>query len=188
MNPCTLLGPAGKGGTAGLLPVTDQEYLGRCCAECYKGGGMLPWYGDEVRQKESLTWGFCQRQGGRGQLAGGEGTGVDRVGENTVGGCSQATAFRLCRTKEITPTGLGICAAVHSQHWGRLRPGGTGAAGSLHSRPLTGPGRGNTRERTCPHTHETGRPSPPLTDKKMAPENWMASCVITGHLVVGLRG
>ena len=47
---------------------------------------------------------------------------------------------------EATPTGVGIRTAGHPQHWGGLRPSGTGADVRLHSLPLTGPLRGNTGE------------------------------------------
>ena len=36
-------------------------------------------------------------------MDGREGTGVDRVGENSVGGCLQAPTVRLSRTAEATP-------------------------------------------------------------------------------------
>ena len=39
--------------------------------------------------------------------------GVGGVGENNVGGILQARAVRLLRTSEVTPTGMGIRAAVH---------------------------------------------------------------------------
>ena len=54
-----------------------------------------------------------------------------------------------------------IHAAGHPLHWVRLRPGGTGAAGSLHTGLLSGPGRGNTRERGHMPTYEIGGHGPP---------------------------
>ena len=39
---------------------------------------------------------------------------MGRVGEDTVGGRLQAPAVRLRRTEEVTPTGVVICAEVHS--------------------------------------------------------------------------
>ena len=94
-------------------------------------------------------------------MAGGESTGVDRVGEKYVRGRPQAPAVRLISTVEVTPTGVVIRAAVHPRHKGRLWPGVTGAVGSLHSVPLPGPERGNTRDRGHTLTCETGRPVPP---------------------------
>ena len=90
-----------------------------------------------------------------------ESTGVDRVREKSVGGRPQAPTVRLCRTALVTPVGMGNIAAGHPQHQGRLQPGGTGPAGRLHSIPIPGPGRGNTKERGHIPTCETSGPVPP---------------------------
>ena len=63
-HPGTLPGPAGEEATAGVLPGTDQECLGRGPVERGKVVGVHPWHGDEGRHWELLHWGFCQRQGG----------------------------------------------------------------------------------------------------------------------------
>ena len=60
-------------------------------------------------------------------MAGGEGTGVGGVGENSVGGHPQASVVRLRSAAEVTSTGVVICAADHPQHWGSLQPSVTGA-------------------------------------------------------------
>ena len=86
---------------------------------------------------------------------------MDGVGEKPVWGCLQAPVVRLRNTTEVTPTGVGIHAASHPQHQRRLQPGGIGATGNLHTGPLPGPGRGNTRERGHTPTCETGGTSPP---------------------------
>ena len=106
-----------------------------------------------------------------------------RSRKNPIGGRPQAPAVRLRRTAEVTSTGVGICAAGHPRHRRRLRPGGTGAAGNLHTVPLPGLGRGNNGARGHLPTYVD---LPDLT--KTAPENWTASCVITGHLITALRG
>ena len=79
------------------------------------------------------------------RLPGGEITGVDRVSENSDRVRPQAPAVRLCSSAEFTPTGGVIRAVGHPQHWERLRPDVTGAAGSPHYGPLPDPGRWNTR-------------------------------------------
>ena len=94
-------------------------------------------------------------------MAGIEGAGVGGVGEITFGGHLQSPAFRLRRTAEVTPTGVGIHAAGHPRHWRRLRPGGTGVAVNLHIEPLPGPGGGNTRDRVHTPTCEIGGTGPP---------------------------
>ena len=108
---------------------------------------------------------FHQRQGDRGQLAGGEGTGMDGVSESPVGGYLKAPTVRLHKTEKVTPTGVGIHAVGHTPHWRRLRPGRTGAAGNLHTGSSTGPGRGNTRYRGHTPTCETGGTRLPLSNK-----------------------
>ena len=90
---------------------------------------------------------------------------MDRVGENSGGGCPQAPAVRLRNNTEVTPTGVGIRASGHPWHWGCLRPGGPGAEGRLHSGPLPGTWRGNTREASHPPAHEIGGPGPPRPNK-----------------------
>ena len=155
-NPCTLPGLAGEGATAGKLTGTNQECLGSGHAELGKVRGLLLWRGDQGYHREFLPWGVCWQQGGREQLAGGEGTEVDRVGQSAVGGRLQAPAVCLRRNAEVTIKGVGIHIVGHPRHWGYLRPGGTGAAGCLHCGPLSGPGRRNTREISHPLTRETG--------------------------------
>ena len=76
----TLPVPAGEGATAGLLPGTNLEYLGCGPAERGKGKGFLPRNEYKYPYMESVPWGFCRRQGSRGQLVGGEGSGLDGVG------------------------------------------------------------------------------------------------------------
>ena len=49
-------------------------------------------------------------------MAGGEGAGVDRVSEKSIGGRPQAPRVRLHRTVEVTPTGVGIRAGGYPQH------------------------------------------------------------------------
>ena len=98
-------------------------------------------------------------------MAGIEGTGVDGIGENVVGGRPQAPTVHLRRTAEVTPIGVVICAAGNPQHWGHLWYGVTGTEGHLYSSPLTGPWRGNTGERIHPPARETGRSCPPGLDK-----------------------
>ena len=75
-----------------------------------------------------------------------EGSEMGRVGENTIAGRPQGPEVCLCRTADITPIGVGICAAGHPQHWGRLRPIGTSAEGHINSCPLPGPWISNTGE------------------------------------------
>ena len=164
-----------------------QEYLGRGPAEREKGGGVLPWHWDDDCYRELVPWRFRRRQGGQGQLVGGEVSGVDGVDENHVGGCPQAPAVRSRRTVEVTPTRVGVSAAGHPRHHRRLKPSGRGTSGNLRTDPLPGPGRGNTRARG--HPLPVKKAGLDLSDPtKTAPENWTASFVVTGHLIAALRG
>ena len=89
-----------------------------------------------------------------------EGAEVGRFGEDTVGVCPQSPAVRLCRTAEVTSTGVGICALGHPQRRGCLRTSGTCAEGSVYSGPLTWPRRGNIGEGgTCLTVKQAGWPS-----------------------------
>ena len=98
----------------GPLHRTDQEYLGRGNADRGKGGGVLTLHEDKGRHWEPVPSGFHQHKGSHGHLAGGEITGVERVGENSVGGHPQASAVHLQSTAEVTPTGVIIRAEGHS--------------------------------------------------------------------------
>ena len=99
-------------------------------------------------------------------MSGREVAGVVIVGGNASRALPQALPVRLCRTAEVTTTGVLINTAGHPQHWGRLLPSGTGTEICLHSITLTGPQRGNTGEGGHPSAHETGGPGPPRPDKK----------------------
>ena len=160
-HPGTLPEPEGKGDTAGIIPGTDQEYIGHGLAERGRDGVFLTRHGDEYRYWESVPWGYRQRQGSRGQLADGESTGVDGDGENPAGGRPKSPAVRLCRTAEVTPTLVGIRAVVHPWNQRRLQLGETSAVRNLHNGPLPGPRRSNTRERCHTPTCETGGTGPP---------------------------
>ena len=92
------MGPEGLGATAGLIPGTEQEYLGRSPAERGQGRGIIQGNGDDGGNLESLPWQVHWQQGGRGHIADQEGAGVGGVGENTIEDLPQASAFCLRRT------------------------------------------------------------------------------------------
>ena len=49
----------GEGASAGLLPRSDQEHLGRICAECPEGGGLIQGYGSECGHRKPLPRRIC---------------------------------------------------------------------------------------------------------------------------------
>ena len=164
-NPRIISGPAGPGDTAGLLPGTDKEYLGRSPAERGQGIGIIQRNEDGSSHWEPLPWRIHWRQGGLGHMAGREGAGMGIVGKDTVGSLPQAPAVRLCRSAEVTPTGVVICAAGHTWHRGRLRTSGIGSEGSIYSGPLPWPRIGNTGEGVHPPAHKIDGPGPPKPNK-----------------------
>ena len=107
-----------------------------------------------------------RQQGGQGNLVGGEGSRVDGVIENPVGGCPPAPAVCFHKTEEVAPKGVVIRAAGHPRNRRHLRPGGTDTAGNLHTGPHPGPGRKNTRVRGQPYTCETGETVPSLIQQR----------------------
>ena len=108
----------------------------------------------------------------------GENKRVDGVIADPLRGLQKAPAVCLRRTVEVTPTEMGIRAAGDPGSRRRLRIGGDGAEEDLRA--------GVVRAVTHPPVKQAvlDLPDPSQT----APENWTASCVITGHLVAALRG
>ena len=115
----------GQGETLSKSSHTSGTYRPRvhCGATSYnrpspsergQGRGILQGHGYEGSHREPLPWKIHRRQEGQGHIAVREGAALGRVGEDTVGGRLQAPAVRLRRTEEVTPTGVVICAEVHS--------------------------------------------------------------------------
>ena len=120
-------------------------------------------------------------------MTGGEGTGMDRVGENPVGVAQNhpQSAYAVLQKsfqqewtfmQRVTP-GIGDAFGPAEQAlWETFIPA------LLQGLGKGTPGRGVTR---IPVKQAVlGLPDPTNT----SPENWTASCVITGHLVAALRG
>ena len=109
-------GPAGKGPAKGILPISDQDYLGRGTKEFIPGGGVLPRNRNNGSDGESISWGVHRGCRGGEELAGRESRGMSGVRGNPSGGILQAPAVCLCRTAEVTLAGVGIPAADHPLH------------------------------------------------------------------------
>ena len=112
---------------------------------------------------------------------------MGRVRRDHIRGSPQASAVRLYRTAEVTPSQLVIRAAGHHGQRIRLRTVVEGASGYFIAGPIPGIGRGGTKDRGHLSVSEKGGTTL-LEPTKTAPENWRASCVITGHLLAALRG
>ena len=132
----------GEGGTEVILPVDNQEYLGCGREECAKVRGVLLRDGSKDGHWDPVPCRFCWKRISGGELEGQEGSWMGKVSEDPSGSSPQAPAVRLHRTAEVTPTGVGIRAAVHSQHRRVFRPSGVGAGGDFLHGPFPGPGRG----------------------------------------------
>ena len=117
----TLQGAEDQGATAGLLPGSNQEYLGRSPAECVQSRGILPGNGGDGGHWEFLPWLIHHRPGGNGHLDRREGAGIGRVDDYIVGCVPQVPAVQLHCTAEVTPTGVGLRAVGHPRHTGRIR-------------------------------------------------------------------
>ena len=177
-NPHTILRTSGPGATAGLLPGTDQEYLVCSPSERVQGRGIIQGNGDDGGHQELLPWRFYWPQRGWGQMYVWEGAGVGEDSGDTVGGLLKAPIVCLRRIEEVTPTGVGICAAGHLWYTGFLWTSGTGAEVSAYSRLVPCPWRGNTREGVQQPARETCGPGPPRTNKN---DPWELESVLCYH-------
>ena len=68
---------------------------------------------------------------------------MDRVGEDAISAGPQAPAVFLPRNAEVTPKGVGICAAGHPEHRGCIWTSRDGPLGRVHAGTLPGCRRGN---------------------------------------------
>ena len=134
----------------GLLPGSNQEYLGRIPVEHGQRRGISLGNGFESGQGEWLLWSFHRQPGGRDNLVGREGARVDRVSKEAIRGGPQEPKVCLQRTAEVTPTRVGINAEGHPIHMRRLWTSRDVPLGHVHPGPLPGRRRGNHRARGHP--------------------------------------
>ena len=164
-NSCTLFVPTVQGGTAGLIPRAEQDYLSLSPAECGQSRGVLLGNGLESGHGGLLPWRVHQRLGGRDNLVDWEGARVERIGEEDITGIPQAPVVRLCGAAKVTPTGLGIRAVGHPRHRGRLQTGRYGPLGHVPYGPLPGRRKCNPVSGGRQTAIDTGGYGPPILDK-----------------------
>ena len=106
---------------------------------------------------------------------------------NAVGSGFPAPAESICWYAEITPAGVVIFAESHPIHWGSVQPSGGHALGFFPARPLPGGWGGNTGAGvTYLMVEQADLELPEPTNT--SPDNWKASCIITGNLVTEIWG
>ena len=100
-------------------------------------------------------------------------------------GLPQAPAVCICRTAEVNPPEVFISAAGDPRHQQRLQPGVEGAERDLLANVVQGTDGIPERGVTSLPVKKVGLALP--DPSQTAPENWTASCFLTGHLISALR-
>ena len=101
---------AGSGTGPGILPGSDQEYLGHDPRERRLGRRTFTRDGNPGCDGPLLSRGIYRGRVGGASVVGEEGGGMDSVNLHIGRGCPKASAVCICRTAIVPPTGVGFCA------------------------------------------------------------------------------
>ena len=170
-----------------ILPGADQRHLGGISTERPAGEGLLQGIRALDCEGEVLPRGLCGVKGGAGLLAGGEiGRLMGLSGHIGWGGAS-APADCIRRPIEVPPEGVGLFATRHHRHRYGISSVLDDALRDIFLPALFQGDVSNIPSRVISDlpVKQVGiaLPDPMQT----AGENWVASCIITRHLVAVLR-
>ena len=120
-------------------------------------------------------------------MAGGEGTWVEKFGENLSGVTFKHPQSSYAGLQKSLQQEWVFVQRVTLDIRDAFGPVEQALRDAFIPALLQGLGEGTPGRGSHPPARETGGPGPPVP-KKMATDNCTASCVITGYLVTALRG